>query len=166
MMHSRLRQITFVALIIVGTAAVASAQGHRECSPRSLVGDWAYTETGSVVAPAPTGIVLSAAVGRYAFDHDGTFTGAQFSSTGGAVKQDLKQGTYEVAEDCTATLTLTVTDLAGNLLRTSVWAIVIAADGSEFQGIMKSLVLSNGLAIGPVMTVKGTRVNDRPAWGR
>jgi hypothetical protein len=147
---------------MIGFAGVASAQGHRACSANSLVGDWAYTETGSVVAP--TGTIVSAAVGKYTFHRDGTFTGGQYSSTGGKVNQDVKQGTYEVADDCTATLTLTVSDQAGTLLRSSVWAVVIAEDGAELRGIMTSLVLPNGLAIGPIMTLSASRVTDVPWW--
>lgn len=58
-----------------------SAQDHRRCSAFSLAGDWAFTETGSVVAP--TGTIISAAVGKHRFNHEGTFTGEQYSSTGG-----------------------------------------------------------------------------------
>jgi hypothetical protein len=161
-MKTRFVRIACLALVIAGCAAVVSAQGHRSCSTYSLVGDWAYTETGSVVAP--TGTILSSAVGKYTFKRDGTFTGVQFSSTGGAVKEDVKQGTFEIGEDCTATLTLTVQDQAGNVLRNSVWAVVIAADGSEVHGIMKSLVLPNGLALGPIMTLRATRVSDAGPW--
>jgi hypothetical protein len=80
------------------------------------------------------------------------------------VNQDVKQGTFDIADDCTGTLTLTVSDQAGNPLRNSVWAIVVASDGTEIRGIMTSLVLPNGVALGPIMTVTATRVADHKPW--
>jgi hypothetical protein len=82
-----------------------------------LVGAWGYTETGTAIAP--TGQLPSAAVGRYTFEPDGTFSGTQESSVNGSVNQDVKQGTYTLNPDCTGTLALEVYNQEGVLQRTS-----------------------------------------------
>ena len=78
-------------------------------------------------------------------DGAGNFAGTQSSSVGGNVAQDVKLGTYTVNADCTGTLTLSVYDQAENLLRSSVWAIVLIDKATEVRGTMTSLVLGNGL---------------------
>ena len=141
----------------LGLAAAASAQDHH-CSIRGMRGAWGYTETGTVVAPGPTPI-LAAAVGRYEFESDGTFSGTQNSSAGGTVNQDLKLGTFTVNPDCTGTLTLRIFDSSGTTLRRrSTWAIVLVDNVSEFRGIMTSMEFPNGDALSPIMTMTGKRL--------
>jgi hypothetical protein len=159
MKRNIVRTIAF-ATLLVGLAAVASAQHHR-CSNPGLTGAWGYTETGTVVVPSPTGPVpvLAAAVGRYDFDAAGNFSGTQNSSAGGVVSSDTKLGTYTLNPDCTGTLTLDVYDPSGTTLRrTSVWAIVLVDNATEFRGIMASLVLPNGVTLSPIMTMTAKRV--------
>jgi hypothetical protein len=148
----------FFATFMLGLAAIAPAQDGPSCSNASLAGAWGYTETGTVIAPAPTGPVPAAAVGRYTFDRAGAFSGTQYSSTGGTINEDTKQGTYTVDPDCTGTLTLSVYNQSGILLRSSVWAIVLVNKATEFRGIMLSLTLPNGLQLPPIMTMTGTRL--------
>lgn len=148
------------AMILVGAVAVASAQDHR-CSKPGLTGAWAYTETGTVVPPAASGQppVLAVAVGRYDFDSAGNFTGTQYSSAGGAVSADTKIGTYELSPDCTGTLTISIYDESGmTLKRTSVWAIVLADNATEFRGIMLSMQFPNGTPLSPIMSITGKRL--------
>jgi hypothetical protein len=148
------------ALAIVGLAATAAAQGHPACSHATLRGAWGYTETGSVIAPTPTGgtVVLSAAaVGRYEFDNGGNFEGDQDSSANGAVGHDTKQGTYAINPDCTGTLTLTAYR-DGVPQRLSVWAFVLVDKGREMRAIMTSMTLPNGVPLSPIMTMTARRV--------
>lgn len=149
------------ALFSLGVAAAVSAQDRRPCSNASLAGTWGYTETGTVVTPA--GAVSAAAVGRYTFDREGTFSGTQHSSVAGTISQDTKLGTYTVNPDCTATLTLEIYGASGALLRRSTWEIVLVEDDAEFRGIMTSLVLPNNVPLAPVMTMSAKRV--RPGDG-
>jgi len=144
------------AVLALGLAAVAPAQDGRTCSNASLAGAWGYTETGTVIAP--TGPVPAAAVGMYTFDDAGGFSGTQYSSTGGNVAQDVKLGTSTVNADCTGTLTLSVYNQAGNLLRSSVWVIVLTDKATEIRGIMGSMVLPNGMSLAPIMTMTATRL--------
>ena len=135
------------AVLGLGLVAEASARDGRRCSNASLAGAWGFTETGTVIAP--TGPAPAAAVGRYDFDGAGNFAGTESSSVGGNVAQDVKLGTYTVNADCTGTLTLSVYDQAENLLRSSVWAIVLIDKATEVRGTMTSLVLGNGLRPSP-----------------
>ena len=158
-MERNIRAIAF-ATLFVGLAAGASAQDHR-CSNPGLAGAWGYTETGTVVAPSPSGPVqiLAAAVGRYDFDSAGSFSGTQNSSAGGTVSPDMKRGTYTVNTDCTGTLTLDVYDSSGSSLRrSSVWAIVLVDNATEIHGIMTSMVLPNGVTLSPIMTMSAKRL--------
>lgn len=159
-------RIVLLGAILLGAAAAASAQDHRCVNP-GLTGTWAYTETGTVIAPGPTSI-LAVAVGRYQFDGAGNFTGTQFSSAGGTVSEDLKVGTYVLDPDCTATLTLRIYDPTGTTLRrVSVWQIVLADNATEFRGIMTSMTLPNGVAVSPIMTMTAKRLTrDRGRPGR
>ncbi len=147
--------ITF-AIVFLSIAAIATADDGKVCSAATLAGAWGYTEIGWVVPP--TGAVPAAAAGRYDFDSKGSFEGKQNSSAGGVVAEDTKQGTYTVKSDCTGQLSLRVYDGQGKLLRTSVWAIVLADNGREMRGIMISLILPNGTSLPPVMTLTGRRL--------
>lgn len=160
MKHHLVRTIVLVSLSF-GLVATATAQGHHCVNP-GLVGEWGYTETGTVMVPSPTGSVpvVAAAVGRYDFDRMGNFTGTQYSSAGGTVSQDLKLGTFAVNPDCTGTLMLQIFDPSGTTLRrTSVWAIVLVDNANEIRGIMTSMVLPNGVALSPIMTLTGKRIS-------
>jgi hypothetical protein len=149
-----------VAVVIVGLAGTVAAQGHPACSHATLRGAWGYTETGSVIAPAPTGgtvVLTAAAVGRYEFDRVGNFEGDQNSSVAGTVGHDTKQGAYAINADCTGTLTLTAYR-DGVAQRVSIWAFVIVDDGREMRAIMTSMTLPNGFPLSPIMTMTARKV--------
>lgn len=156
------RTVSFATLLL-SLAAVASAQGHRHCSNASLAGTWGYTETGTVIlspAPPAPGPVLAAAVGTYTFDAHGNFSGTQYSTSGGSVGADTKEGTYTVSPDCTGILTLDAYR-AGILQRHSVWAIVLVDNAKEIRAMMLSmaiLTLPPTISVGPVMTMTARRL--------
>lgn len=158
-MKSHIVRLVCLLAVSLGLAAVASAQNHRTCSNASIAGAWGYTETGTVMVPSttPPTPVLAVAVGRYTFDRQGNFSGTQYSSAGGAVGQDTKQGTYTLKHDCTGTLTLSVWRDGVNV-RNSVWAIVLTDDATEMRAIMTSMVVPNGPTLMPIMTLSATRV--------
>ena len=153
------RALCSSALFVVGVAPAVSAQDRTPCSNASLAGAWGYTETGMVVTPA--GPVSAVAVGRYTFDREGTFSGAQHSTVAGTISQDTKLGTYTVNPDCTAALTLEIYGPSGALLRRSTWEIVLVDDETEFRGIMTSRVLPNSVSLAPIMTMSAKRVRPR-----
>jgi hypothetical protein len=157
MKRNIVRTICFATLCLA-LPAVAPAQGHRACSNAGLAGAWGYTETGTVIHPT-AGAVAVAAVGIYTFDHAGNFSGTQYSSSGGTVVQDTKEGTYTVDADCTATLTLSVFNQSGTLLRKSVWQIVLVENATEMRGIMTSLVVQpSGPNVPPIVTLSAKRL--------
>jgi len=157
-------RIAVGAVLVFGLTSVATAQGQRGCSHATLKGAWGYTETGSVIAPSPTGgtvVVAAAAVGKYEFDRAGNFEGEQDSSAAGAVGHDTKLGTYTIAPDCTGTLTLTAFR-DGIPQRHSVWTFVLVDHGQEMRAIMTSMTLPNGIPLSPIMTMTARRV--LPTW--
>ncbi len=159
MKHRLVRMICLVTFSL-GVAGAVSAKDHAACSNANLEGAWGYTETGTVVVPSPDGPlpVVAVAVGRYDFDLAGNFSGTQNSSAGGTVVSDAKVGTYALNPDCTGTLTIKIYDSSGTTLRrTSVWAIQLVDNTTEMRGIMTSMVLPNGVALSPIMTVSATK---------
>jgi hypothetical protein len=155
-------RIACAVAIVVGLAGTAAAQSSPACSTRTLRGIWGYTETGWVIAPAPTGgtvTVTAAAVGRYGFDGAGYFDGKQHSSANGTVGADTKEGTYSVNPDCTGTLTLTAYR-DGVPQRLSVWTFVLVDNGLEMRGIMTSMTLPNGVPLSPIMTMTARQVHS------
>lgn len=160
MKNQIVRMICLAALSLV-VAGAASAKDFAVCSNASLEGAWGYTETGTVMVPSADGsvAVVAVAVGRYDFDFAGSFSGTQYSSAGGTVVSDAKVGTYTLNPDCTGTMTIKIYDPSGTTLRrTSVWAIVIDDKTTELRGIMISMVLPNGVALSPIMTVTARRL--------
>jgi hypothetical protein len=150
-------RIACIVVLVIGLAGAAAAQG-RVCSSDTLKGAWGYTETGSVILPAPLGggTVAAAAVGKYDFDKAGNFEGEQNSSANGAVGFDTKQGTYTINPDCTGILTLTAYR-GGVAQRLSVWAFVIDDNGRQMRAIMMSMTLPNGIPLAPIMTMTASK---------
>jgi hypothetical protein len=167
------RTICIAALMLI-VAAVASAQGHRGCTNKSLEGKWGYTESGTVIPPAAFGgATLAVAVGLYTFDGHGNVSAVQVSSAGGSVSDDTKLGTYTVDRDCTGTLTVDIVSSPSGLHRHSVWEFVLADDATEIRAVMRSTEIVSGLppsvpvpvSLLPIMTMTGTRVSsDRDVW--
>jgi len=106
-------------------------QGNRPCSTSSIVGEWGYTESGSAIQP--TGTVPAAAVGEYAFDASGNFSGTQYSAAGGNVGHDIKMGTYTVNRDCTGELRLSAYSESGALPRRSIWFVVYVDNARDYD---------------------------------
>jgi hypothetical protein len=160
-MRNHIARTVCFAVLSLGLAPAAFAQHHR-CTNPGLTGAWGYTETGTVVVPPPAGqptTLTAAAVGRYDFDSAGSFSGAQYSSAGGAVSEDAKKGEYTLNHDCTGTLTIRIYDPTGTTLRrTSVWAFVLVDNATEMRAIMISMVLPNGFALQPTMTLTAKRL--------
>jgi hypothetical protein len=162
-----------IATLMLSVTAVASAQGHRGCTNKSLEGKWGYTETGTVMVPVmppttpPTYTpTLAVAVGLYTFDGHGSFSGVQVSSAGGKVSDDTKTGTYTVDPDCTGTFTVEI-DSSSGLVRNSVWEFVLVDNATEIRAVMRSTEIVSGLppsvpvpvSLLPVMAMTGTKVS-------
>jgi len=162
MKRNIVRTVFFLAALLLSLAAAASAQDRDDgtCSPSRVAGEWGYTYTGTIILPAPTGPVPSAAVGRATFDAAGNVSTTQTSSTGGKVAENTVKGTYTVNSDCTGTLDVSIYDPSGTtLLRTATWAVVFVDHAREFRAILTSLVLEpSGTSVPPIVTMNGKKL--------
>jgi hypothetical protein len=145
-------------LWMAGQGATAAAEEHGNnatCSTAGVAGEWAYTETGTVI-PA-TGAVPFAAVAKYTLYEDGEMSGTATSSSGGSVSNVTLKGTGTVNADCTSTLTVGVY-AAGNLVRTATFQLVYVNGERQARAIISSLVLASGVSVPAVLTADATRV--------
>jgi hypothetical protein len=132
MKHSTIAKmftIAAVTALALSTAPAANAQS-RGCTNASVLGTFAYSSTGYIVAaPLPPLVGPSAEVGTQQFDGDGGVTFTFNSSLNGNVGPGTATGTYTVNDDCTGTFT-EVTPMF-----TSHYSFVIADSGNGFQAI-------------------------------
>lgn len=142
----------------VRAAAEEHSNGDARCSTAGVAGEWAYTETGSVIPV--TGAVPFAAVARYTLYEDGEMSGTATSSSGGSVSNVTLKGTGAVNADCTSTLTVGVY-AAGNLVRTATFQLVYVNGERQARAIISSLVLASGVSVPAVLTADATRVFHR-----
>ncbi len=133
--RSIVRRVVFLAPVLLGLA-VASAQD--QCSVTSLLGDWGYTETGTIILP--TGPVPMAIVGRVTSDAGSNLSGTQTSSLGGQVSLEKMNGTFTLNRDCSGIMTVGIYNESGTLLRTAVLSFVIDDHARELRAIVTSLV--------------------------
>src|SRR5205823_14072007 len=103
----------------------------------------AYTYTGTIFTPPPSGPLPAAAVGHFTQDTAGNLSGSQIRSVAGASAPEDISGSVSVNRDCTATATISVF-VNGQLQRTAVLAVVFDSQMSHARGIFQSLVLPDG----------------------
>lgn len=125
------------------------------CSDASVAGDWAYTETGTVI-PA-TGAVPFAAVASYTLDSKGNLVGTATSSSGGTVSNVTLEGSGTVNSDCTGTLSVGVY-ASGSLVRTADFDVVYVNNSKAARAIVTSLILANGTSVPAVLTVAAEKI--------
>jgi len=123
--------VAAVTALALGIAPTAKAQVvNKGCSNATLIGTFAYTSTGFIVAaPLPPIVGPSAEVGTQHFDGNGGVTFTFNSSQNGNIGPGTATGTYTVNVDCTGTFT-EVTPMF-----TSHYSFVIDNGGVEFQAI-------------------------------
>ncbi len=131
------RTLVFLAPLLLGLIATASAQN--QCSMVSLLGDWGYTETGTIILP--TGPVLLAIVGRVTSDAGSNLSGTQTSSLGGQMSQETMRGTFTLDPDCSGVMTVSIYNESGTLLRTATLNFVVDDHARELRAILTSLVV-------------------------
>lgn len=147
--------VSIAAVLFLGLAPVAAAQDGRTCSQASWRGDFGYTFTGTL--SLPTGPVPFAGVGRETTDAEGNFSGLQTVSVGGNVSENTTKGTITAGPDCTATVSVSINDLSGTLLRTATWFFVLDDNLREIRAIMTSLALPNGVSVPATVTMIVTK---------
>jgi hypothetical protein len=159
------RTIFLFATLLLSLAAVATAADRGACTNAVTVGAWAYTLTGTLITPS--GSVPFATVGRAIFDVDGNISGTQTGSVGGQISQETFTGIIdEVNPDCTVTFSVDIHNQWGQLLRTVHWAGVFVDSGSEFRGILTSMVLPNGASVPGIVTMNSKKLFPPPGNSR
>ncbi|MEJ2007847.1 MAG: hypothetical protein P8Z30_06760 [Acidobacteriota bacterium] len=134
------RTIVLLVPLLLGLAAVTSAQNNPACTYAGVAGEWGDTFTGTFYPP-PGKATLIAAVGKATFDAHGNFSETVTSTTSDTASQETATGTYILNSDCTGTMTVSVHDESGNTPdRTATWALVFVDNARELRGIMTSEV--------------------------
>ena len=128
---------------------------HKTCSNAAVAGEWAYTETGTVIPG--TGAVPFAAVARYTLDAEGDLSGTATSSSNGTVANVTLKGTGTVDSDCTGTLIVGVY-ASGTLVRTATFSLVYVDNAREGRAIITSLVLASGATVPAVLTANAKKL--------
>ena len=146
---------TGLLLATVALSAAPAAFAHGGCSTAKAAGDWGFTLSGTAILP--TGLIPIAAVGRTTLDTGGNATGTEARSVGGGFAEETLTGTLTASPDCTGTITVKFFE-SGQLVRTSVVAIVFVNNMREFLGVQESLVLPNGTSLPVVITVDAKRI--------
>ena len=158
------RAIFFFATLLLSLVAAVAAD-HQTCTDAVAVGAWGYTLTGTLITPS--GAVPFATVGTAVFDVDGNISGTQTGSVGGQISQDTFTGIVDpVNPDCTATFSVDIYNQSGQLLRTVRWAGVFDDNGSEFRGILMSMVLPNGASVPAIITMNSKKLFPPPGHSR
>ena len=139
--------ILFAVTFVLSMAATAQASDGKHCSKASVAGKWAFTSAGSIVDIGPLG-----AVGSFIQDSSGNITGSETVSLNGAVADETFTATATVNSDCTGTDVFQVYE-SGVLVRTSTLNLVYDDNGRKARAIFTSIVLPNGIALLPILTV-------------
>ena len=135
-------KILAIAGLNVLALGAANAQASRGCSNATIQGTFAYTSTGSIIAP-PEIAGPVAEVGTQTFDGSGNTTAVATLSSNGTILPLTISGTYKVNSDCTGTATLQV--LTPFQAEIDVY-FVIDQGGDGFQG----METNNGFVISRV----------------
>src|SRR3974377_2198235 len=96
--------IVFIAGLFVGVETL-EAKDNRGCSTAATAGDWAFTDTGSIIGIGPFG-----AIGTFTLDEAGNVVGEQTNSVNGNVSRLTFSGPYTVNADCTGSSNLDIFD--------------------------------------------------------
>jgi hypothetical protein len=166
--YSKATILAAACMLWIGSTNILQAQtapniaehsmDHRTCSNPSVAGDWAFTETGTVI-PA-TGAAPFAAVASYRLDSNGNLIGTATSSLGGTVSQLTLEGSGTVNSDCTGTLLVRVYE-SGVLVRTANFDVVFVNNSRAARAIITSLILADGTSLPAVVTFNAQKVFDR-----
>jgi hypothetical protein len=143
-----------IAALCLGVAPAVQA-AEKKCSNAEAAGQWGFTLTGTLILP--TGPVSGAAVGRLKLDTAGNVSGTEARNVGGGFANETITGSWTVNADCTGTLTVNVYE-SGNLVRTSVLALVFVDNASKVRAVQESLTIPDGTNVPAVITVDGNKL--------
>lgn len=97
--------VTMVGAFSFAASAQANGDSGTACSQTTIRGNYGYDISGTFFL-SPTVPLQLASVGRMTFDGAGNMTGTDTNSFGGLITVNPITGTYQLARDCTGTLTV------------------------------------------------------------
>ena len=151
--------LTRIALAIAGACLILFALGTSAyadtCSTKSTAGNWGFSYNG--VAITSSGAVPINSVGRFTQDAEGAVTGTEVRNLAGAPADETLTGKMTVNSDCTATFEANIFE-GGQLVRTSVLAIVFLNKQTEASGVFEKVTLPTDINLPVVITVQAKRL--------
>lgn len=146
-MKGRIARITlgtlFIAAVCMSVASAAQAQG-RACSLTLAAGEYATSETGTVIGLGPW-----AAVGLLTVDAAGNSTGKKTGSLNGNLIQLTFSATITLNPDCSGSANWSQFDPFGNLFDTGTLEFVMDDNMNEFHYVLTSVQLPGGAPTPP-----------------
>jgi len=129
----------FAQLAVLGTAATGAAHALGPCSNATLDGNYAFTITGQILAPAPA-VGLVAGVAKTHFDGQGNMKQIDHVVHNGVAPiEEWRPGSgpYQVNADCTGSMTITAepTDPADGSPELNLF-FVIGDNGKEIRTVV------------------------------
>jgi hypothetical protein len=132
--------------------AVPAYAGGPPCSLARAAGNWAFTDSGTVVGVGPR-----TAVGRLTLDAAGNLlNGAATSSLDGAIANETFSGTYTVNPDCMGTISVDIF-ASGVELFAITGNIAFDNDTKHMRGIFTSVVEPNGTSLPTVIALDANK---------
>jgi len=143
--------ITFAAALILSLAVPASAGGP-PCSLSRAAGNWAFTDSGTVLGVGPRD-----AVGTYTLDAAGNLlNGVATSSLNGTIADETFSGTYTVSSNCTGTISIEIFE-SGTEILTVTLNVAFDDKMEEMRGLFTSVVVPNGPSLPTVIALNARR---------
>ena len=144
--------ILSVATLYVSMAATARAAS--SCSLASATGNWAFSNSGTVIGVGPR-----VAEGVLTLDSTGKVLNGKFSqSLNGIITRGTFTGAYTVNSDCTGALSFNVFDESGAEIFTGTADIAFDDNLRQFRFIFTSAALPDGTPLVTAIVGDGTKL--------
>ena len=132
--------------------AVPAQAGGPPCSLARAAGNWAFTDSGTVLGVGPRD-----AVGTFTLDAAGNLlNGVATSSLNGTIADETFFGTYTVNSNCTGTISIEIFE-SGTEILTVTLNIALDDKMDEIRGLFTSVVVPNGPSLPTVIALNGRR---------
>jgi hypothetical protein len=139
--------IIFAIGLGVSMATPAQAGGP-PCSLARAAGNWAFTDSGTVLGVGPRD-----AVGIFTLDAAGNLlNGVATSSLNGTIADETFFGTYTVNSNCTGSISIEIFE-SGNEILTVTLNLAFDDKMEEMRGLFTSVVVPNGPSLQTVIAL-------------
>src|SRR5258708_28622725 len=148
---------TIFAIGLIASMATPAYAGGPPCSLARAAGNWAFTDSGTVVGIGPR-----TAVGTLTLDAAGNLSnGVATSSLNGAIANETFSGTYKVNPDCTGTASDDIF-ASGIELFAVTFNVPFDHNMQNMRGICTSVVEPNGTSLSTVVALDPTKLYRMP----